>query len=206
MQTPETAKAAHPEGGGPREFEHLGGRLDQMNTANGSIPQARAVSNTFDHRALTADTISSTPEQGSAPSAPTPPRPSYAVRLAAKAVSKAKTGTCRECNAGFQAQRTTREFCCTGCRRAFNNRRMLRGLLALDLVMAHRFDRKAFEAAGGRKLLSRLASIYRAEDDRDRSGRKSWDDLAKVLERNPYLSATVVETNVAGTRRPGGHR
>jgi hypothetical protein len=199
METPETAKAAHPEGGGPREFEHLGGRLDQINTANSSVPQARVVLNTFNHRA-------STPEQGSAPSAPTSPRPSYAVRLAAKAVSKAKTGTCRECNAGFQAQRTTREFCCTGCRRAFNNRRMLRGLLALDLVMAHRFDRKAFEAAGGRKLLSRLASIYRAEDDRDRAGRKSWDDLTKVLERNPYLSATVVETNVAGTRRPSGHR
>ena len=72
--------------------------------------------------------------------------------------------------------------------------------------MAHRFDRKAFEAAGGRKLLSRLASIYRAEDDRDRAGRVSWDDLAKVLERNPRLSATVLATNVVGTRRPGGHR
>jgi hypothetical protein len=195
MQIPETAKPAHLDGGGPRKFEQLCERLGSTDSTNDYTTQNNALVNTFDGG-----------QCDTAKPAPTSPRPSYTKRLAANAVTKAKTGTCRECNARFQARRTTREFCRDACRRAFNNRRMLRGLLALDLIMAHRFDRKAFEAAGGRKLLSRLASIYRAEDDRDRAGRVSWDDLAKVLERNPYLSATVVETNVAGTRQPGGRR
>ena len=145
-------------------------------------------------------------QHGSVASAPMCPEPFYGVQLAANAIIKAKTGICRECGAKFEAQRTTREFCSASCRRKFNNRRMLRGLLALDLVMAHRFDRKSFEAAGGRKLLSRLASIYRAEDDRDRSGRASWDRLTKVLERNPHLLATVLDTNIAGKRQAGGRR
>jgi hypothetical protein len=117
-----------------------------------------------------------------------------------------KIGTCRECGAKFQAQRATKEFCRKECRQAFNNMQMTRGVLAYQLVMAHRYERPAFESAGGRKLLSRLASSYHEEDSRDRAGRRSWDDLAKVLKRNPRLLATVVETNIAGLRRAGGRR
>ena len=57
---------------------------------------------------------------------------------------------------------------------------------------------EAFEAAGGRRMLTQLASAFRAEDERDRAGRKSWNDLRSARERNPRIFATVVGVNVAG--------
>jgi hypothetical protein len=200
MENTETAKPAHLDGGGLRKFEQLGGQLEITNSANDSATQARALVSTFDTTALTADTTSSTLEQGSPPPAPTSLRPSYASHLNAKPAAKVKIGTCRECGAQFQAQRATKEFCRKECRQAFNNMQMTRGVLAYQLVMAHRYERRAFESAGGRNLLSRLASIFHEEDNRVRGGRRSWDDLAKVLERNPRLLATVVEVKLAAGR------
>jgi hypothetical protein len=190
MQTPETAKAAHPEGGDPREFEHLGRRLDQMNTANGSIPQARAVSNTFDHRALTL-------EQGSATSTPTSSRASSTTRLAAKPVAKVTTGVCRECSAKFTAQRATKDFCSNTHRQAFNNRQMLRGKKVYSIAMDWRDSRDPKILT----LLSRLLAKFKHEDNC--AGRVSWNSAASVVRAKPYLAATVLDTNIAGMRRPG---
>jgi len=109
---------------------------------------------------------------------------------------------CRECGKSFSAQRDTREFCSATCRRAWNNRRATRGSICFDAVMAWRFDRDAFEAAGGRRLLGQLASAFRAEDERDRAGRRSWDDLQRVKQRKPEIfAAVVVGRNVAGGQR-----
>jgi hypothetical protein len=111
-------------------------------------------------------------------------------------------GRCKECGATFAAKRGTREFCSATCRRTWNNRRATRGAILFDAVMAWRFQRGAFEAAGGRKLLGQLASTFRAEDERERGGRRSWDDLRRMKQRNPGIfAAVVVGRNVAGRRR-----
>lgn len=108
---------------------------------------------------------------------------------------------CRECGKPFSAKRDTREFCDASCRRIWNNRRATRGAILFDAVMAWRFQRDAFEAAGGRKLLGQLASAFRAQDERDRGGRRSWDELCKTKQRHPQFFATVVGINIAGVRK-----
>jgi hypothetical protein len=67
--------------------------------------------------------------------------------------------------------------------------------------MAWRFERQLFENAGGRMLLGRLAAAFRAEDKRDRAGRKSWDDLRKAKERSAHIFAILVATDIAGLGR-----
>jgi hypothetical protein len=84
---------------------------------------------------------------------------------------------------------------------AWNNRRLKRGGQLYDLVMAWRFNRAEIAAAGAQSLLCRMAAAFKAEDDRDRAGRQSWDDFARVRERNARLGSTVVGINVAGIQR-----
>jgi hypothetical protein len=109
---------------------------------------------------------------------------------------------CRECGEMiFAAQRGTREFCSSLCRSMFNNRRLRRGGQFYDLVMEWRFRMTADTPTGAQSLLCRMAAAFKAEDDRDRAGRQSWDDVARVRERNSHLVATVVGTNVAGNQR-----
>jgi len=108
---------------------------------------------------------------------------------------------CRECGANFAARRGTREFCSPICRGAFNNRRLRRGGHLYDLVMAWRFDRTGVAAEGAQSLLCRMAAAFKAEDDRERPGLQSWDDVGRVRERNSHLVATVVGVNVAGNKR-----
>lgn len=81
--------------------------------------------------------------------------------------------TCRECGHLIASADRPRDFCCTACRRKFNNRRMLRGAVLYDALMELRFDRK--RATGTLSLLCRMASVYRAEDKHQRGGRRSWD-------------------------------
>lgn len=111
---------------------------------------------------------------------------------------------CRECGAKFQAKRTTRAFCAEKCRRSFNNRRRLQGADFYDLIMAMRYDRADAKETGVWSLLCRMAANFKAADERERGGRRSWDGMRKVLERNPHLSATLVGVNVAGRRATRG--
>ena len=99
---------------------------------------------------------------------------------------------CRECGAKFQLQRASREFCCAACRRVFNNRRMLRGAEFYDLVMATRFDRSAAQQNGAWSLLCRMAASFRYADQRERDGRPSWDDVAKIKARHARVLATPI--------------
>ena len=100
---------------------------------------------------------------------------------------------CLECGKSLEAmQRLSAAFCCTACRRAWNNRRMVRGAELFDLYMAQRYERGAAQAAQVMTLISRLAATYRAEDERDRDGRRSWQTIRAVLDRRPSLRAIVV--------------
>jgi protein-arginine kinase activator protein McsA len=128
---------------------------------------------------------------------------SSALRLDTNKVetAKAKKGTCRECGAVYQAQRTTREFCSAACRRAFNNRKMIRGAAIYSLAMEWRADRSDTTALN---LLCRLLAEFKNEDDW--AGRKSWDSAANVIRDRPYLTATVLDRNITGLRRTGGRK
>ncbi|MFN8992630.1 MAG: transcriptional regulator [Pseudomonadota bacterium] len=112
--------------------------------------------------------------------APEPRAPSHKLRLVA----------CLECGAEFHPGRAGGEFCCTPCRKAFNNRRMTRGALLYDLLMALRFERKEARLLGVWQALCRLASDFREEDKRERDSRRSWRRAKTVLGERPHLRAT----------------
>lgn len=130
------------------------------------------------------------------------PRPSVALHLVAKDGRAVGTqGCCRECGHPFVAKRATKEFCGLACRRAYNNRKAVRGALIYDLLMTWRFDRSDGKDAAARALLGQAAALFKEEDNRERAGRRSWDDLPKWRERNTRIAAKVVGVNVAGNRR-----
>ena len=106
--------------------------------------------------------------------------------------------TCCECGAAYEAVTVEATFCSAPCRKAWNNRRAVRGAELYDLFMALRFDRQTATALKVWKLLNRLAAIYRAEDKAERAGRLSWRPPAEILMRRPYLKADVL---TAGRRR-----
>jgi hypothetical protein len=190
METLGTAKPAHPDGGGPRDFEQLGGQLGSTNSTNNYTTQNNALVNTFNGG-----------QRDTSKPVPTSPLPSRATRVDAKPVAKAKTGVCRECRARFEARRATKEFCCTSHRQAFNNRKMIRGAAIYDLAMEWRADRDAKLAFS---LLCRMLSDFREEDSR--AGRRSWNSALSMIHDKPYLAAVVLDTNIAGKRQPGGRR
>jgi hypothetical protein len=69
------------------------------------------------------------------------------------------------------------------------------------MVMRH--DRANAAREGTWSLLCRMAAAFKLEDDRERDGRKSYDDVAAVRARNTHLQATVVGTNIGKVRRSG---
>lgn len=96
---------------------------------------------------------------------------------------------CLECGEQFQARDHEAHYCTSACRKAFNNRRAVRGAELYDLYMAHRFERPEAQANGVFKAINRLASNWREQDRRERSGRKSWRPFQKIFDAKPYLGA-----------------
>jgi hypothetical protein len=100
---------------------------------------------------------------------------------------------CLECGEPFAATRIGEDFCGTPCRKSFNNRRLVRGAEIYDLFMALRYQRPLAEKLKLWTALCRAAAGYRREDDRERAGRPSWGDPAKIIDRRPYLRAVIVK-------------
>jgi hypothetical protein len=92
--------------------------------------------------------------------------------------------SCREC--GEQA---SREFCNSGCRGTFHNRRKQRGAALYDVVMSMRHDRETARAGGAWSLLCRMAADFKSDDDEKRAGRRSWDPICVVKARHSRLAA-----------------
>ena len=101
---------------------------------------------------------------------------------------------CDECGVAFVAKAHHGDFCSTECRKAFNNRRALRGAELYDLFMCLRHDRPIAKALHAWRLICRMAAQFRAEDRAEREGRKSWRPARKVIERHPYLLAIVMSS------------
>lgn len=111
---------------------------------------------------------------------------------ASRLVAAPAARICGECGAAYTSASPTVEFCGEPCRKAFNNRRAVRGAEMYDLFMAMRFDRAAAKRLQVWRALCRMASHFHAEDARDRAARPSWRAPAKILERRPYLLATTI--------------
>jgi hypothetical protein len=88
--------------------------------------------------------------------------------------------TCSDCGLVFETNVRAAKVCSTACRKAFNNRRALRGAEMYDLMMKCRFDRKSAKDDATWSQLCALASAYRAADKEQRDGRVSWDQNAQA--------------------------
>lgn len=97
---------------------------------------------------------------------------------------------CRECGnavGGAPAPRM-REYCSTACRKAFNNRRYIRGAQLLDLLMTDYTDRTHPARKNGllQKAARRLLSRWRDEDRA--AGRAHCGDVNALLRNDPPLT------------------
>lgn len=102
-----------------------------------------------------------------------------------------KQRQCRECGAPFAATKKTgkveavayapRRFCSTECRKAFNNRRAMRGAEAYDLLRAMRRERAEAKEMNLWTAICRLEEKWQAEDDHDRPGRRSYIPPAEAV-------------------------
>lgn len=90
---------------------------------------------------------------------------------------------CRECGKGFTSARRDALFCSSTCRKAFNNRRMIRGAELYDLWMANSYERD-LRPLGLFAIMSNLARAYRDSDKQLRNGRPSWN-VKETLARLP---------------------
>lgn len=87
---------------------------------------------------------------------------------------------CLECGDAFEATQEA-EFCCTGHRKDWNNRRMQRGAQLYDLWMSLRYERGRAKLFAAFTLVSALASAYRKADKALRGGRRSWRKLEAAV-------------------------
>lgn len=84
--------------------------------------------------------------------------------------------TCLECSTPITASTRgeAKRFCCKACRKAFNNRRQVRGALLYDLFYAHRSERAT------KGLWNEMCRLHIRWRDEDR-GRKTYKAPAVAL-------------------------
>lgn len=101
------------------------------------------------------------------------------------------TKCCRECGKDLAplGLRPNAVFCSTEHRKAWNNRRAVRGAELYDLLMANRYERDTAKAKGVWTIATNLTRAYRDSDVAMRDGRKSWD-LGEALARMPIAYGT----------------
>ena len=92
--------------------------------------------------------------------------------------SRARRIRCRECGVVATVYSHKAIFCGLACAKAFNVRRQKRAVLAYDIVMSGRYERKLFP--GWMVKLCQLALEWREEDRAERDGRKSWYNSTHV--------------------------
>jgi len=94
---------------------------------------------------------------------------------------------CRECGCELRSLglRPTAVFCCVEHRKAWNNRRAVRGAELYDLFMANSYERDKRKTLGLLAQMSRLTRAYRDADKALRDGRPSWN-AEETIERIPF--------------------
>lgn len=76
------------------------------------------------------------------------------------------------------------------CRKAFDNRAMVRGRELYHLFMALRYERGLAKVLGLWAIMCRLGMVWREEDLVERDGRNSWQRPSKVVDRLPVVLQT----------------
>jgi hypothetical protein len=97
---------------------------------------------------------------------------------------------CAECGVEFARKRITAEYCSTECRKAFNNRRAVRGAALYDLFCAMRRERSEAKELGIWSEMCRLELRWNEEDAAEREGRKSYVPPKQALDRLRDRGAT----------------
>lgn len=100
---------------------------------------------------------------------------------------EARVFECLECGAHGESTATNAEFCSVNCRKAWNNRRAMRGAAFYDLFMVLRFDRTRGKYLHVWTMLCRAATLFRRDDLDHRDGRRSWSPAEHALARTPQL-------------------
>lgn len=96
-----------------------------------------------------------------------------------------KSRECNECGSCYQPRRCDEFFCSTPCRKAFDNRAMVRGRELYHLFMVMRYERGTAKLLGIWAIMCRMATAWREEDNAERNGRKSWQAPKKVVSKLP---------------------
>ncbi|CAM5767063.1 hypothetical protein [Bosea minatitlanensis] len=121
------------------------------------------------------------PAEGAVAAFPAPATSrSLAARLAVASRPR-RDFECLECGEPFQSVEAHAEFCCAAHRKAWNNRRMVRGAQLYDLWMMVRYERGLARLKGLRNLMSNLSRAYRDADRSLRNGRRSWRRCSDAL-------------------------
>lgn len=94
----------------------------------------------------------------------------------------APRGCCLECGRSLATLglRKGATFCGADHRKAWNNRRMVRGSELYDLFMAMGYERDKRKSLDLFTTLNRLARAFRDSDKSLRDGRRSWDVDAAI--------------------------
>ncbi len=105
---------------------------------------------------------------------------------AARPAAAARPRECLECGTALaETAQVTAEFCCSGHRIGWNNRRMVRGAQLYDCWMLIRYERGLARLRGLFQLMGALAAAYRAADRHYRAGRRSWRSCSGLLDSIP---------------------
>lgn len=93
---------------------------------------------------------------------------------------------CRECGKALTPEQMKKGafFCSPEHRKAFNNRRMVRGAELYDIWMANNYERDLRSTHNLLSTMSNLGRAYRDADKAFRDGRKSWN-AKETLDRLP---------------------
>ena len=94
---------------------------------------------------------------------------------------------CKECGKQFTPRQYNGEFCCTECRRDFNNRRATRGAMLYDLMMIEASDpdmAERFELHGSAGQLIKKFQLEDLADGRPRTWKRAG---AAKLDLERYL-------------------
>lgn len=92
--------------------------------------------------------------------------------------------TCLECHGSFLSRQYSSDFCCSACRRTFNNRRAQRGAALYDLLMIEAVDPAAFSKHQLDGRASAMVEKFKQEDvaaKRKRSHKRASDVQADTL-------------------------
>lgn len=100
---------------------------------------------------------------------------------------KYRSRCCNECGESYTPRRMDEFFCSIPCRKAFDNRAMVRGRELYHLFMVMRYERGIAKALGVWAIMCRMAMMWKDEDDKERAGRKSWASPKRIIRKLPVV-------------------